>query len=89
MLLFEELRNLHIHDIRGGGESGGAMAITVYNKDQNISRKKLIIDSCILHDCEPAWSEALTLNGNIEQFQITNNRVYNIIVFATIAHEYY
>ena len=31
LILFEELRNLLIHDIRGGGESGEAMAITVYN----------------------------------------------------------
>jgi hypothetical protein len=74
----EELRNLLIHDIGGGGVSGGAMAITVYNLDQKTSRRQLIIDNCTLYDCEPAWSEALTLNGNIEQFQVTNNRVYNI-----------
>ncbi|CAF3570938.1 unnamed protein product [Rotaria sordida] len=73
-----ELRNLLIHHIRGGGETGGAMAITVYNKDQRTSRSGLIIDNCTLHDCDPAWSEALTLNGNVEQFQITNNRVYNM-----------
>ncbi|CAF0850155.1 unnamed protein product [Rotaria sp. Silwood1] len=73
-----ELRNLLIHHIRGGGETGGAMAITVYNKDQTKSRSGLIIDNCTLHDCQPAWSEALTLNGNVEQFQITNNRVYNM-----------
>ncbi|CAF4988779.1 unnamed protein product, partial [Rotaria sp. Silwood1] len=73
-----ELRNLLIHHIRGGGQTGGAMAITVYNKDQTKSRSGLIIDSCTLHDCQPAWSEALTLNGNVEQFQITNNRVYNM-----------
>ena len=73
-----ELRNLHIHHIKGGGESGGAMAITVYNKDQKMSRRQLIIDNCTLHDCEPAWSEALTLNGNIEQFHVTNNRIYNM-----------
>ncbi|CAF3012928.1 unnamed protein product [Rotaria sp. Silwood2] len=76
--LFEELRNLLIHHIRGGGEAGGAMAITVYNKDQKTSRRELIINNCTLHDCQPAWSEALTLNGNVEQFQITNNRVYNM-----------
>ena len=76
--LFEELRNLLIYNIRGGGESGGAMAITIYNKDQTNSCRQLIIDNCTLHDCDPAWSEALTLNGNVEQFQVTNNRVYNM-----------
>jgi hypothetical protein len=28
------LRNLLIDDIRGGGESGGAMAIYIYNTNQ-------------------------------------------------------
>ncbi|CAF4958503.1 unnamed protein product [Rotaria sp. Silwood1] len=74
----DELRNLRIHHILGGGKTGGAMAITVYNKNQETSLSKLIIDNCTLHDCEPAWSEALTLNGNIELFQVTNNRVYNM-----------
>ena len=78
LILFEELRNLLIHDIRGGGESGEAMAITVYNNDQKTGHRQLIIDSRTLHDCEPARSEALTLKGNIEQFQVTNNRVYNM-----------
>ncbi|CAF1630816.1 unnamed protein product, partial [Adineta ricciae] len=73
-----ELRNLLIHDIRGGGMSGGAVAISVYNKNKANSRRQLIIDNCTLHDCEPAWSEALTLSGNIEQFQVTNNRIYNM-----------
>ncbi|CAF3436613.1 unnamed protein product [Rotaria sp. Silwood1] len=92
-LYIEELRNLLIHHIRGGGETGGAMAITVYNKDQTKSRSGLIIDNCTLHDCQPAWSEALTLNGNVEQFQITNNRVYNMnnigIDFIDAAQSYY
>ncbi|UJR34635.1 hypothetical protein I4U23_027412 [Adineta vaga] len=73
-----ELRNLHIYNIRGGGENGGAMAITVYNTNQKTSRRQVIIDNCTLHDCEPAWSEALTFNGNVEQIQVTNNKVYNM-----------
>ncbi|CAF1286669.1 unnamed protein product [Adineta ricciae] len=73
-----ELRNLHVHDIRGGGENGGAMAITVYNTNQNASRRQVIVDNCTLHDCEPAWSEALTFNGNVEEIQVTNNKVYNM-----------
>jgi hypothetical protein len=54
------------------------MAITLYNSDQKASRRPLIIDNCTLYDCEPAWSEALTLNGNVEQFEVTNNRVCNM-----------
>ncbi|CAF3890265.1 unnamed protein product [Adineta steineri] len=73
-----ELRNLLVHDIRGGGESGGAIAISAYNKDKTTSLSQLIVDNCTLHDCEPAWSEALTFSGNIQNLQVTNNRIYNM-----------
>ncbi len=76
--LFKELRNLLIYNILGGGESGGATAISVYNADKTTSRKQIIIDNCTLHDCQPAWSEALTLAGNVQNFQVTNNRIYNM-----------
>jgi hypothetical protein len=69
---------LLIYNILGGGESGGATAISVYNADKTTSRKQIIIDNCTLHDCEPAWSEALTLAGNVQNFQVTNNRIYNM-----------
>ncbi len=76
--LFKELRNLLIYNILGGGESAGATAISVYNADKTTSRKQIIIDNCTLHDCQPAWSEALTLAGNVQNFQVTNNRIYNM-----------
>ncbi|CAF1460798.1 unnamed protein product, partial [Didymodactylos carnosus] len=73
-----EIRSNKIHDIRGGGKSGGAMGITVYNTNAKMSLSQIIIDSNEVYDCDPAWSEALTLNGNIEQFQITRNRVHDV-----------
>jgi hypothetical protein len=76
--LFKELRQLLIYNILGGSMSGGATGISVYNGDKTTIRNQLIIDNCTLHDCQPAWSEALTLSGNIQNFQVTNNRVYNM-----------
>ncbi|CAF1179506.1 unnamed protein product, partial [Didymodactylos carnosus] len=75
---FIELRQNVIHNIKGGGNEGGAMAITVYNKNQQQSRSELIISNNTIYDCEPAWSEALTLNGNIEHFQVTYNLVHDV-----------
>jgi cysteine-rich repeat protein len=68
-----ELRNNEIHDIRGSN----AMGITVYGTAAT-SISNLLIDGNQIHDCEPARSEALTLNGNVEQFEVTNNVVRDV-----------
>src|SRR5262249_10169929 len=53
-----ELRDNTIHDIRGRN----AMGITVYATDA-APISELVVDGNTIHDCEPAPSEALTLNG--------------------------
>jgi cysteine-rich repeat protein len=68
-----ELRDNDIHDIRGSN----AMGITVFaTKATAIS--DLVIDGNTIHDCEPAPSEALTLNGNVDGFAVTNNEVRDV-----------
>ena len=62
-----------IHEIRGSH----AMAITVYGtRSEPISN--LVIDGNLIHDCDPAQSEALTLNGNVTDFAVTNNIVRDV-----------
>ena len=73
-----ELRNNEIHEIRGGSQDGGAMGITIYGSNDNQSINHLIIDGNYIHHCDPAWSEALTLNGNVENFEVTNNIVEDV-----------
>ncbi len=68
-----ELRDNRIHDIRGSN----AMGITVYGTEAT-SISDLIIDGNQIYDCEPARSEALTLNGNVETFEVTNNVVRDV-----------
>ena len=68
-----ELRDNEIHDMRGSH----AMGITVYGTDAT-AISDLIIDGNEIHDCEPAQSEALTLNGNVTDFQVTNNTVRDV-----------
>jgi hypothetical protein len=69
-----EIRNNVIHDIRGTS----AMGITVYGTSAAKSVAYLIIDNNEIYNAEPAPSEALTLNGNITQFQLTANRVHDV-----------
>ena len=68
-----EIRNNDIHDMRGRN----AMGITVYATAAT-PISNLIIDGNHIHDCEPANSEALTLNGNVTDFQVTNNLVRDV-----------
>lgn len=62
-----------IYDIRGVH----AMGITVYGtRPEPIT--ELVIDGNRIERCEPAQSEALTLNGNIDGFRITRNFVQDV-----------
>ncbi len=62
-----------IHDIRGQH----AMGITVYaTMASPISG--LVIDGNTIRDCDPANSEALALNGNVDGFRVSNNVVRDV-----------
>ena len=69
-----ELRNNRIHEVRGKD----AMGITVYGSDSARPIENLVIDGNEIYDCDPAKSEALTLNGNVSNFEVTNNRVHDM-----------
>jgi len=68
-----EIRDNRIHDIRGRH----AMGITVY-ATRATPIGDLVIDGNEIFDCEPATSEALTLNGNVDGFSVTNNVVRDV-----------
>ncbi len=68
-----EIRDNRIHDIRGQN----AMGITVYATEP-AAISDLVIDGNEIYDCEPATSEALTLNGNVDGFVVSNNWVHDV-----------
>ena len=72
-----EIRNCRIHDMRATS-SGDAMAISVYGTNGSISLSNIVIDSNIIYKCQPGHSEALTLNGNVDTFQISHNIVHDV-----------
>jgi hypothetical protein len=53
------------------------MGITVYGTAEN-PISNLVIHGNEIYDCEPATSEALTLNGNVTGFEITGNYVHDV-----------
>ncbi|HEV7731104.1 MAG TPA: right-handed parallel beta-helix repeat-containing protein [Candidatus Binatia bacterium] len=68
-----ELRQNRIHAMRGTN----AMGITVYGT-ASAAISDLLVDGNEIVDCEPAPSEALTLNGNVDGFAVTNNVVRDV-----------
>jgi len=73
-----EIINNEIHEIRGGGENGGAMGITVYGTDPHKPIKNILIKGNEIHHCDPAWSEALVINGHVINFEVTHNTVHDV-----------
>ena len=69
-----EIRDNHIHDILGEH----AMGITVYGTEDPAPIQNLTISGNEITDCEPAQSEALTLNGNVTDFVVENNLVRDV-----------
>ncbi len=63
----------HIHHMCGDD----AMGITVYGTEP-VAISMLSISNNWIHDCEAARSEALTLNGNIDGFEVIENLVTDI-----------
>jgi hypothetical protein len=70
-----QILNNVIHDITG---TGGAMGITVYGTNLTQALSNVIIDSNQVYNCDPGNSEALTLNGNVNNFQVTYNTVHDV-----------
>ncbi len=69
-----ELRGNKIHNVTGRD----AMGITVYGTSGTAPFADLVIDGNEIYNCQPAPSEALTLNGNVSGFQIANNYVHDV-----------
>lgn len=75
-----ELRDNRVHHIRtnyNGAVGGDAHGISVSGTSATRSLRHLIIDGNELFALRLGSSEALVLNGNVEQFEVTNNRVHD------------
>lgn len=69
-----EIRGCRIHEIRGRD----AMGIAVYGDERTAPIKRLVLSENEIFNCDPAWSEAVALNGNIEDFEVRDNLVHDV-----------
>ncbi|MBI5473612.1 MAG: right-handed parallel beta-helix repeat-containing protein [Ignavibacteriae bacterium] len=68
------LQHNTIHNITGEG----AMGITIYGTSALSPVHDILVDGNTIHDCQPAPSEALTLSGNVTDFQVIYNVVHDV-----------
>ena len=69
--------------------SQNSQPIIVFGRDPLNAINNLVINGNIIHNCETGWSECLSINGNIDGFEVKNNHIYdntNIPIVA-IGHE--
>jgi Right handed beta helix region len=58
-------------------ESGGANAIGVFGRNASTPIRDIIIDSCEVFNNKTCYSEAVSLDGNVDGFRITNNYIHD------------
>lgn len=69
--------------------SQNSQPIIVFGKDPLEPISNLKINGNVIHDCEVGYSECISVNGNIDGFEVINNLVYNNtnIPIVAIGHE--
>jgi len=84
-----EIKNNNIYHIEHNHTDGGAHGIAVYGTSSTASINNILIDGNEVHHCKLAWSESVVLNGNVENFVVSNNVVHdnNNIAFDFIGFE--
>jgi len=70
-------------------EEQNSQPIIVFGRDASTAIQGLVFTGNSIHDCETGWSEALSINGNIDGFEISYNHIYNNtnIGIVAIGHE--
>ena len=75
-----QIRRCSVHHISNTGgdtnHSGNAFGIAVYGSS-TMPSTGVVIDGNDVHDLQTGSSESLVLNGNVTNFQVTNNTVHD------------
>ena len=71
------LGNNHISNIRSLGSTGDAHGIAVYGTNPNKAIRQITLNNNHLYNLKLGSSEALAINGNIEYFVVSNNRIHD------------
>ncbi|UDV85399.1 right-handed parallel beta-helix repeat-containing protein [Bacillus cereus] len=86
-----EIRNNYIHHIETNVKDGNAHGIAVYGTSSNAQNNlnHIVIDNNEVANLKLGLSEAIAVNGNVDSFEVTNNKVHdnNNIGIVLIGHE--
>ncbi len=84
-----EISSNKIHTIQQNANEAGAHGLAVYGKHYSTPISDILIDGNEIFNCKLGWSETLVLNGNVENFVVSNNIVHDInnIAYDFIGHE--
>jgi hypothetical protein len=82
-----EIRDCVIHDIWNHFADGNAFGLAVYGDDPT-PMSRIIIDGCEIHSCRLGNSESLAINGNVTDFEVTNNLVHDNTNIGIVAIGY-
>lgn len=72
-----ELRQNNVHAIRNTHKDGNAFGIAIYGTSPAQAITNLVIDGNEVHHLKTGNSESMVLNGNVTNFEVTNNRVHD------------
>ncbi|MGU9546037.1 right-handed parallel beta-helix repeat-containing protein [Bacillus cereus] len=86
-----EIKNNYIHHIETNVKNGNAHGIAVYgtSSDPQNNLNHIGIDNNEIENLKLGLSEAIAVNGNVDSFEVTNNKVHdnNNIGIVLIGHE--
>jgi hypothetical protein len=68
------IKNCYLHHLKGIE----AVAIGCFGTDRQEALSDIVIEDCRIEHCEPARSEALVLNGNIDGFRVAGNVISDV-----------
>ncbi len=72
-----EIINNIVHHIEMNKANAGAHGIAIYGTSAPDSIHNILLEGNEVYACKLGWSESLVLNGNVSNFIVRNNKVYD------------
>jgi len=74
---FIEIRNNTVSNIVNSTRTSGCHGIAVYGTNGTTPLSNVIVDGNEVTRCKTGWSESMVLNGNVENFVVSHNKVHD------------
>jgi len=74
---FIEVRDNRVSNIVNSTAQSGCHGIAVYGTDGTTPLSRVTVDGNEVTRCKTGWSESMVLNGNVEDFVVSHNRVHD------------